>query len=193
MARARWCGPEIYDVALRLVETCLRDGSLFSTERAIWTLDLAQALDGRVGAPIEGKGSFVETSSSTFSSSRRATRRAIPRPSSSSGSRPSFEGPTRRSGATSPPSRPARWRSGTAPVASPSSREGCARRRDPRRQPRRDLPVLLFARGSTTVRVSAPGRIRTCDFCLRRAALYPLSYGRGGGGAASGHPTRPNG
>src|SRR3954454_16413916 len=27
--------------------------------------------------------------------------------------------------------------------------------------------------------VSAPGRIRTCDFCLRRAALYPLSYGRG--------------
>ena len=24
----------------------------------------------------------------------------------------------------------------------------------------------------------APGRIRTCDFCLRRAALYPLSYGR---------------
>jgi putative phosphoesterase len=27
---------------------------------------------------------------------------------------------------------------------------------------------------------SAPGRIRTCDFRLRRAALYPLSYGRGG-------------
>jgi hypothetical protein len=25
----------------------------------------------------------------------------------------------------------------------------------------------------------APGRIRTSDFCLRRAALYPLSYGRG--------------
>jgi hypothetical protein len=24
----------------------------------------------------------------------------------------------------------------------------------------------------------APGRIRTSDFCLRRAALYPLSYGR---------------
>ncbi len=92
MARARWCGPEIYDVALRLVETCLRDGSLFSTERAIWTLDLAQALDGRVGAPIEGKGSFVETSSSTFSSSRRATRRAIPRPSSSSDPRPGGRG-----------------------------------------------------------------------------------------------------
>ena len=25
----------------------------------------------------------------------------------------------------------------------------------------------------------APGKIRTCDLCLRRAALYPLSYGRG--------------
>ena len=27
-------------------------------------------------------------------------------------------------------------------------------------------------------RRSAPGMIRTCDLCLRRAALYPLSYGR---------------
>jgi hypothetical protein len=26
----------------------------------------------------------------------------------------------------------------------------------------------------------APGMIRTCDLCLRRAALYPLSYGRSG-------------
>ena len=26
--------------------------------------------------------------------------------------------------------------------------------------------------------VDAPGKIRTCDLCLRRAALYPLSYGR---------------
>lgn len=61
MARARWCGPEIYDVASSLVESCLRqDGSLFSAERAVWSLDVAQALDGRVGAPIEGKGTFVE-------------------------------------------------------------------------------------------------------------------------------------
>ena len=29
----------------------------------------------------------------------------------------------------------------------------------------------------TSVR-SAPGMIRTCDLSLRRAALYPLSYGR---------------
>ena len=27
-------------------------------------------------------------------------------------------------------------------------------------------------------RGDAPGTIRTCDLCLRRAALYPLSYGR---------------
>ena len=27
--------------------------------------------------------------------------------------------------------------------------------------------------------LDAPGMIRTCDLCLRRAALYPLSYGRG--------------
>jgi len=27
-------------------------------------------------------------------------------------------------------------------------------------------------------RDGAPGRIRTCGLCLRRAALYPLSYGR---------------
>jgi SAM-dependent methyltransferase len=30
-------------------------------------------------------------------------------------------------------------------------------------------------------REDAPGTIRTCDLCLRRAALYPLSYGRGEG------------
>ena len=42
----------------------------------------------------------------------------------------------------------------------------------------RDLHVLLFARGSTTVRVSAPGRNRTCDLALRRRTLYPLSYRR---------------
>ena len=34
--------------------------------------------------------------------------------------------------------------------------------------------------GTTSgVELSTPGRIRTFDFCLRRAALYPLSYGRG--------------
>ena len=44
----------------------------------------------------------------------------------------------------------------------------------------------------------APGTIRTCDLCLRRAALYPLSYGRGRvsvavsrGGSRAGAPLRP--
>src|SRR5207344_63661 len=31
----------------------------------------------------------------------------------------------------------------------------------------------------TQARGNAPGKIRTCGLCLRRAALYPLSYGRG--------------
>jgi hypothetical protein len=53
-----------------------------------------------------------------------------------------------------------------------------AGRRDPRCQTGGDLLVLLFARGSTTVKVSAPGRIRTCGPALRRRVLYPLSYGR---------------
>ena len=40
--------------------------------------------------------------------------------------------------------------------------------------------------------LGAPGMIRTCDLCLRRAALYPLSYGRGDGkssGRAERSPT----
>ena len=32
--------------------------------------------------------------------------------------------------------------------------------------------------GTSSTTRNAPGRIRTCDFRLRRAALYPLSYGR---------------
>ena len=33
----------------------------------------------------------------------------------------------------------------------------------------------------------APGKIRTCGLCLRRAALYPLSYGRGDGKSSCAH------
>src|SRR4051812_19099556 len=48
----------------------------------------------------------------------------------------------------------------------------------------REIALMRFAlalKGTAHHRrsTSAPGRIRTCDFCLRRAALYPLSYGRG--------------
>ena len=53
--------PEIYNIASGLVDTCLRqDGSLFSADRNVWTLDGAQVLDGRVGAPIQGKGNFLD-------------------------------------------------------------------------------------------------------------------------------------
>jgi hypothetical protein len=60
MAKAEWCGA--YDTAQLLVDRCLRrDGSLFSPSEArpIWTLELAQELDGRVGAPDTSKGNFI--------------------------------------------------------------------------------------------------------------------------------------
>src|SRR3954454_15516854 len=38
--------------------------------------------------------------------------------------------------------------------------------------------VVLAREARRTFVGSAPGKIRTCDLCLRRAALYPLSYGR---------------
>ena len=58
--------------------------------------------------------------------------------------------------------------------------------RRPRRRPRARARVRAH-RGARRRRASrrrraradAPGMIRTCDLCLRRAALYPLSYGRG--------------
>ena len=45
-----------------------------------------------------------------------------------------------------------------------------------RRAPRNEKTPV-----SAGVSCHAPGMIRTCDLCLRRAALYPLSYGRGEG------------
>jgi hypothetical protein len=40
--------------------------------------------------------------------------------------------------------------------------------------------VVMPTEGGRTSEGSAPGRNRTCDLALRRRALYPLSYGRGG-------------
>ena len=40
---------------------------------------------------------------------------------------------------------------------------------------------------------NAPGKIRTCDLCLRRAALYPLSYGRGDGKSSCRRTARSRG
>src|SRR5439155_7144989 len=45
------------------------------------------------------------------------------------------------------------------------------------------IDVLLQARLGLS---DAPGKIRTCDLCLRRAALYPLSYGRSGRNSVAG-------
>src|SRR5881398_1119962 len=58
------------------------------------------------------------------------------------------------------------------------------------------MTVPLRSRGGFRPSMtSAPGTIRTCGLCLRRAALYPLSYGRGmasvlqeGRGEANGAP-----
>ena len=49
--------------------------------------------------------------------------------------------------------------------------------------PERTLGRRITRRAERLARASrdAPGKIRTCDLCLRRAALYPLSYGRGEG------------
>src|SRR6185312_9704554 len=49
-----------------------------------------------------------------------------------------------------------------------------------------ELPELTRVRAVGVRRAGhAPGRIRTCGLALRRRALYPLSYGRGGGASLS--------
>ena len=60
MARALWCGEETYAAAGRIIERGLsRDGSLFSDDASIWTLKLAEMLDGRVGARDPSEGTFI--------------------------------------------------------------------------------------------------------------------------------------
>ncbi len=58
--------------------------------------------------------------------------------------------------------------------ASESRRHRFAARASP---PPSETMKAPHSRGFLT---SAPGKIRTCGLCLRRAALYPLSYGRSG-------------
>src|SRR4051794_40429538 len=59
--RANWCGPEVYAVAESWFADCLQnDGSLFTPAREIWTLELAEALDGHIGTPDTGTGTFVD-------------------------------------------------------------------------------------------------------------------------------------
>lgn len=62
MARAPWCGEEIYDAADEFRERCLRmDGSLF-TDRRVWTVEGLQSIDARVrvALPEVGSGSWLD-------------------------------------------------------------------------------------------------------------------------------------
>ena len=60
MARAPWCSEEIYDAADEFRKRCLQaDGSLF-TNRTIWTVEALQSIDGRLGLPDVGGGSWLD-------------------------------------------------------------------------------------------------------------------------------------
>jgi hypothetical protein len=61
VARAKWCGDEIYAAAAAFKERCLvRDDSLFAPGSAIWTPAHVRAAAERVGAEDLGSGSFIE-------------------------------------------------------------------------------------------------------------------------------------
>jgi len=61
MARATWCGNDIYDAADLFRERCLRqDGSLFSDDRQVWTVDALRTVDERVARPDLGEGTWID-------------------------------------------------------------------------------------------------------------------------------------
>ena len=61
MARAKWCGDEIYDAASAFKERCLiRNDSLFAPGSGAWTPAHARAVAERVGVEDVGSGSFIE-------------------------------------------------------------------------------------------------------------------------------------
>jgi hypothetical protein len=61
MPRSSWTGDKTYAAVQQdLTERCLaKDGSLFTPEQAVWTLEFAQALDGRVGDYDSSDDSFI--------------------------------------------------------------------------------------------------------------------------------------
>src|SRR3712207_2187206 len=60
MARPPWCGEEIYDAANWFRERCLlADGSLFSDDRSIWTVESLRAVDAQVSRDL-GTGSWLD-------------------------------------------------------------------------------------------------------------------------------------
>ncbi|OAI40077.1 hypothetical protein AYO39_00255 [Actinobacteria bacterium SCGC AG-212-D09] len=61
MARAPWCGDQIYAAAESFRENCLRgDRSLFTPAVEIWTADNVTAVERRVGSPDLSKRSFID-------------------------------------------------------------------------------------------------------------------------------------
>lgn len=61
MARAKWCGAEIYDAAAAFKERCLvGDDSLFAPDSAVWTPAQVRAVADRAGVEDLGSGSFIE-------------------------------------------------------------------------------------------------------------------------------------
>ncbi len=61
MARAKWCGSEIYDVAAAFKERCLvGNDSLFAPGSGVWTPEHVLSVRERVGVEDLGSGSFIE-------------------------------------------------------------------------------------------------------------------------------------
>ena len=61
MARAKWCGGEIYDVAAAFKDRCLvGSGSLFAPGSSMWAADNVRAVGERAGVEKAGSGSFIE-------------------------------------------------------------------------------------------------------------------------------------
>jgi hypothetical protein len=77
VARAKWCGDEIYDAAAAFKERCLvRDDSLFAPGSAIWTPAHVRAAAERVGADL-GSGSFIERLEGQLDGLEREGRPAV--------------------------------------------------------------------------------------------------------------------
>lgn len=67
MARAKWCGDQIYDAGAIFKERCLReDGSLFTPGASIWTAQNLRLVEERVGIEDLGEGSFISKLEAQF-------------------------------------------------------------------------------------------------------------------------------
>jgi 5-methylcytosine-specific restriction enzyme B len=61
VAKAPWCGEQVYAAAQSFRENCLgEDGSLFTPEVKVWTLENVSAVERRVGKPDLSKRSFID-------------------------------------------------------------------------------------------------------------------------------------